>query len=141
MLTPSVAKLEIRHGVEGGAKGGKGGTSCVFGQAARHAVWRSLAEREDGEDANAPLFVVRRNRSFNPDALRHLIKSIADRAGVKKAYPYKFRHTSRSHICDPGVMFFLTVVAWGWQSGYGSSLRQDRRRLMSSKHIESKPGR
>ncbi len=27
--------------------------------AARRAVWRYLADREDGEDANAPLFLVK----------------------------------------------------------------------------------
>ena len=85
-------KLEIRHGLEGGAKGGKGRV-VYLGQTARHAVWRYLAEREDGEEPNAPLFTVRRNRAFNPGTLRHLIKNIAARAGVQKVYPHKFRNT------------------------------------------------
>jgi len=88
-------KLEIRHGVEG------------------------------GEGVNAPLFVVRRNRSFNSDALRHLIKSATERAGVKKAYPYKFRHTFAITYLRSGVMFVPTVAAWARQPGHGSSLCQD----------------
>jgi integrase/recombinase XerD len=108
-------KLEIRHGVEGGAKGGKGRV-VYLGKTARHAVWRYLAEREDGEDANAPLFVVGRNRSFNPDALRHLIKNIAERADVKKAYPHKFRHTfAITYLRSGGDVFTLQSLL-----GHGS---------------------
>jgi integrase/recombinase XerD len=77
---------------EGGAKGGKGWV-VYLGKTARHALWRYLAEREDGEEPNAPLFTVRRGRAFNADTLRHLIKGVAVEAGVKKAYPHKFRHT------------------------------------------------
>lgn len=69
-------KLEIRYGTEGGAKGGKDRV-VYFGKTARHALWRYLAEREDGEQVDAPLFVVRRGRPFTPSALRHLIKRIA----------------------------------------------------------------
>ena len=58
-------QLNIRHGEEGGAKGGKG-RIVYLGKTARHAVWRYLAEREDGEDPNAPLFVVRQYHRFNP---------------------------------------------------------------------------
>ena len=85
-------KLEIRHGTEGGAKGGKGRT-VYLGKTARHAVWRYLAGRADGEEASAPLFLVRQDHPFNASALRHLIKSIAARGDVKDAYPHKFRHT------------------------------------------------
>lgn len=85
-------RVEVKHGVQGGAKGGKGRT-VYLGKTARKAVWRYLAEREDGEDPDVPLFVVWGDRCFRPDSLRHLIKSIGNKAGVSKAYPHKFRHT------------------------------------------------
>jgi integrase/recombinase XerD len=108
-------KLEIRHGVEGGAKGGKG-RIVYLGKTARHAVWRYLASREDGEEIDAPLFVVSRNRRFNPDTLRHLIKSIARRADVKHAYPHKFRHTfAITYLRSGGDVFTLQALL-----GHGS---------------------
>jgi site-specific recombinase XerD len=64
-----------------------------LGKAARRAVWRYLVEREDANDPDAPVFVAQNGHTFNPDSLRHIIKNIADRAGVKNAYPHKFRHT------------------------------------------------
>lgn len=108
-------KLEIRHGTEGGAKGGKGRV-VYLGKTARHALWRYLAEREDGEQPDAPLFVVRRGRPFNPSALRHLIKSIASRAEVKDAYPHKFRHTfAITYLRSGGDIFTLQSLL-----GHGS---------------------
>jgi integrase/recombinase XerD len=62
---PQRGKFEIRHGVEGVAKGGKG-RMVYLGKTAKHALWRNLAERENGEAASAPLFVVRQGRPFNP---------------------------------------------------------------------------
>ncbi|MGB8984458.1 MAG: tyrosine-type recombinase/integrase, partial [Anaerolineales bacterium] len=108
-------KLEIRHGEEGGAKGGKG-RAVYLGKTARHAVWRYLAEREDGEEADAPLFTVRRGRPFCPSTLRHLIKSIAARAEVKDAYPHKFRHTfAITYLRSGGDVFTLQSLL-----GHGS---------------------
>lgn len=66
---PKRGKLEIRHGTEGGAKGGKG-RAVYLGKTARNALWRYLAQQEDGEDPNAPLFIVREGRPFNPSSLR-----------------------------------------------------------------------
>lgn len=87
-----------------------------LGKTARHAVWRYLAEREDGTDPNAPLFTVRRGRAFNPGTLRHLIKNIAARAGVKKAYPHKFRHTfAITYLRSGGDVFTLQTLL-----GHGS---------------------
>lgn len=108
-------KLENRHGVAGGAKGGKGRT-VYLGKTARHAVWRYLAGREDGEETSAPLFTVRRDRPFNPSGLRHLIKSMAARGDVKDAYPHKFRHTfAITYLRSGGDVFTLQSLL-----GHGS---------------------
>ena len=54
-------KMQVKHGRAGGAKGGKG--RIVFlGKATRRAVWRYLAERTDGDDPEAPLFLVKYDR-------------------------------------------------------------------------------
>ena len=57
-------KVNIRHGIGGGAKGGKGRVTYL-GKVSRKAVWRYLATREDGSDPKAPLFVSAGARPFN----------------------------------------------------------------------------
>ena len=74
-------KVEVKHGVRGGAKGGKG--RIVFlGKTARRAVWRYLASREDDDDPQAPLFLGRSDRIMTPSSLRQLIKNLAEKASV-----------------------------------------------------------
>jgi integrase/recombinase XerD len=108
-------KLDIKHGVEGGAKGGKG-RSVYLGKVSRQALWRYLQGREDGQDQEAPLFTVTRGRPFNPGALRQLIKRIGERAGVKDAYPHKFRHTfAVTYLRSGGDVFTLQSLL-----GHGS---------------------
>lgn len=103
-------KLEIKHGVEGGAKGGKG-RIVYLGKAASQAVWRSVNQREDKYDPSEPLFTVSRNRPFNPNTLRHMIKSISERANVKNAYPHKFRHTfAITYLRSGGDVFSLQAM-------------------------------
>ena len=64
-------RVDIKHGVVGGAKGGKG-RIVYLGKVARQAVWRYLADRDDGKDATAPLIVGKFNRPMNRDGLRQL---------------------------------------------------------------------
>jgi integrase/recombinase XerD len=75
-------RVNVRHGTPGGAKGGKG-HAVFLGKSARRAVWRYLAEREDGEDPEAPLFVTKFNRPLNKAELRHRVIT-ADAACMRR---------------------------------------------------------
>lgn len=103
-------RVEIKHGVIGGAKGGKGRT-VYLGKVARRTLWRYMAEREDADDPEAPVFLAQNGHPFNPDSLRQLIKSIAERAEVKNAYPHKFRHTfAITYLRSGGDIFTLQAL-------------------------------
>lgn len=106
----TTGKVEIKHGVIGGAKGGKG-RIVYLGKSTRRAIWKYFAEREDGNDPEAPAFLGIRDHSMNPNALRHLIVSIAKRAGVKNAYPHRFRHTMAiTYLRSGGDIFTLQTI-------------------------------
>jgi site-specific recombinase XerC len=100
-------RVEVKHGVIGGAKGGKGRT-VYLGKTTRNAMWYYLVDPEDANDPDAPVFLDQHGRHFNPGSLRQLIKDIADRAGVKDAYPHKFRHTfAITYLRSGGDIFTL----------------------------------
>lgn len=103
-------RVEVRHGRRGGAKGGKGRT-VFLGKAARRFAWRYLAEREDGEDPEAPLLVGKWDRPMNPTSLRQLIKRLAEKAGVRDCYPHRFRHTfAITYLRAGGDVFTLQAL-------------------------------
>ncbi len=104
-------KVTIRHGVGGGAKGGKG-RSVYLGKVARKAVWRYLAGREDGDDPDAPLFISQADRPFNKDSLRVLINRLGSRAEVQKTYPTNSDTPSRSPTCVLAGMFSRCNRCW-----------------------------
>jgi integrase/recombinase XerD len=91
-IDPKTGRVQVKHGLAGGAKGKKGRVAFL-GKTARRAVWRYLAEREDGEDPGAPLFLGKFERPMNKDVLRRLIKRLGERAGVSNCHPHRFRHT------------------------------------------------
>jgi integrase/recombinase XerD len=62
-------KVIVRHGIGGGSKGGKGRT-VFMGKSTRRALWRYLADREDSNDPNAPLFLGKSYRPMRKDGLR-----------------------------------------------------------------------
>ncbi len=59
-------RLEVKHGVRGGAKGGKG-RFVFLGKSARSAMWRYRSGREELDDA-APLFFAKYERPMNKNA-------------------------------------------------------------------------
>ena len=103
-------KVQVKHGRLGGAKGGKGRT-VFLGKAARRTLWRYLAEREDGEDPDAPLFLVKYDRPMNKNALRLLMAHLGNKAGVKKCHPHRFRHTfAITYLRSGGDLFTLQAL-------------------------------
>ncbi|MGA2821279.1 MAG: tyrosine-type recombinase/integrase, partial [Anaerolineales bacterium] len=114
-LDLKTGKVEIKNGVPGGAKGGKGRT-VYMGRSARRAIWHYLSKREDGRDQDAPLFLVSGNRLLRPNALLHVIEGIGKRAGVSSAFPHKFRHTfAITYLRSGGDVFTLQQIL-----GHGS---------------------
>ena len=100
-------KITIQPGFEGGAKGGKG--RLVFsGRTSRRAIWRYLAEREDGEESGVPLFQAKYSRPLSPNGLRQLISRLGQRAGISPCYPHRFRHTfAITYLRSGGDVFTL----------------------------------
>ena len=108
-------KVNVRHGVGGGAKGGKGRVTYL-GKVARKAVWRYLATREDGSDPKAPLFISAGDRPFNRDSLRILIRRLGERAQITHVHLHKFRHTfAITYLRSGGDVFTLQSLL-----GHGS---------------------
>ena len=108
-------KVDVKHGASGGAKGGKGRTVYI-GQGTRRALWRYLAQRDDGEDPEAPLFVGKFNRPLNSGSLRQVIVELGRKAQVSKCHPHKFRHTfAITYLRSGGDVFTLQALL-----GHGS---------------------
>jgi len=103
-------KVEVKHGQQGGAKGGKGRT-VFLGKAARSAVWRYLAHREENPDPAAPLFIGKFNRPLNRDGLRQMLGTLGEKAKIKKCHPHRFRHTfAITYLRSGGDVFTLQAL-------------------------------
>lgn len=103
-------KVIVEQGVIGGAKGGKGRTVFI-GKSSRRTLWRYLSSREDRDDPDSPLFLAIGDRKLTTNALRLLIKSLAEKAEVKDAYPHKFRHTfAITYLRSGGDVFTLQAL-------------------------------
>ncbi len=109
-LEMKTGKVDVRHGVPGGAKGGKGRTVYV-GKAAKRAIWRYLVTREDGEDPTAPLFAEKFDRPMNRNGLRRFLSRLGKKACVKKCHPHRFRHTfAITYLRSGGDVFTLQML-------------------------------
>ncbi|MFC2055707.1 tyrosine-type recombinase/integrase [Chloroflexota bacterium] len=64
--------------------------TVYMGKAARSALWLYVAERNDIEGV---LFRTVRGRPMNRNSIRQMVNSLGERAGVRNAYPHRFRHT------------------------------------------------
>jgi integrase/recombinase XerD len=104
-------KVEVKHGIQGAAKAGKGRT-VYLGKASHRAVWQYLSGREDGDQPDAPLFVARGDRAMRPNTLLQLISSIGKKANVPNAYPHKLRHTFAITYLRSGSA--RSCLKWSW---------------------------
>jgi integrase/recombinase XerD len=106
-LDIKTGKVIVQHGVAGGAKGRKG-RFVYLGKTARKSVWRYLASREDGEDADAPMFLGKFGRPMTKDTLRQVISALGEKAGIKGVHPHRFRHTfAITYLRSGGDLFTL----------------------------------
>lgn len=106
-LDPRTGRVEVKHGAAGGAKGGRG-RAVFLGRSARRSLWRYLAEREDGEDPDAPIFLGVHERPLNKNALRRMIARLGEKTGIRKCYPHRFRHTfAITYLRSGGDVFTL----------------------------------
>jgi len=132
-------RVSVRPGEAGKAKGGKG--RIVFiGKSARRFLWRYLAEREDGNEPDAPLFVGKLDRPFNRDALRQLIKSLGPRSVSGSVILIVFGIPLPSRIYAQAAIslrskHYSVMGVWTW-----SSTMPGLQRWISSRPIE-KPAR
>ena len=100
-------QVDVKHGQNGGAKGGKGRV-VYLGKTARRSLWRYLASRADGADQDAPLFVGKLHRRMNKGVLRQLVARLGEKAGVAHAHPHRFRHTfALTYLRSGGDVFTL----------------------------------
>lgn len=100
-------KVDVKHGQEGGAKGGKG-RHVYLGKVARRALWRYLLMREDVNDPKAPLFTLANDRRMRKTALLLLIKRLGAKVGIQKCYPHRYRHTfAITYLRSGGDIFTL----------------------------------
>jgi len=100
-------KIQVRHGIQGGAKGGKGRT-VYLGKVSRNALWRYLVIRDDNEDMLAPLLDGKFRHPLNRNALRRLLSRLGEKAKVANCYPHRFRHTfAITYLRSGGDVFTL----------------------------------
>jgi integrase/recombinase XerD len=78
-----------------------------LGAAARRAVWRYLAQR-DQTFPDDPLFLTQEGRAMDRNNIRHLLVALGERCGVNNVHPHRFRHTfAIQYLRNGGDIFTL----------------------------------
>lgn len=102
-------RLHIRHG-----KGDKE-RYAIMGNRTQKAIWRYLTTRLDAK-ANEPLFVSSNGTHLKRDNLYHMLTRLAEKAGVSKANPHRFRHTFAINFLRNGGNVFVLKELLGHSS-------------------------
>ncbi len=106
---PKRGRLHVRHG-----KGDKE-RYTVIGSRTQKAIWRYLADRENAKPGE-PLFASGRGTHLRRDNLYHMLSRIAEKAGVSKANPHRFRHTFAITFLRNGGNVFVLKELLGHES-------------------------
>jgi integrase/recombinase XerD len=82
-----------------------------LGKSARRAVWLYLAEREDGQDGQAPLFVTTGGKAMTKFSVGLVLRRLGKRAGVANVHPHRMRHTfAVCYLRNGGDVFTLQRI-------------------------------
>ena len=92
-----------------------GGQMTVYGKGGKtHTIiipeplWGDLISSRKHADDEAPVFRSRKGGSLHPSQVWRIVKTSAQRAGIKKAVsPHWFRHAHASHALDRGAKISL----------------------------------
>ena len=96
-----IARLKIEHvDLQTGAvhilphgSGQKTKPRVVYlGKSGKRAVWRYLANREE-TPGDEPLFLTHKGNPLRENQIRHLLRYLGERSGVRDCHPHRFRHT------------------------------------------------
>lgn len=103
-------RVEVKHGLVGGAKGGQGRT-VYLGRQTRHALWKYLTTREDKKFADRPLFLTKSHARMKPNGLRLVLNKLGEKAGVSHCHPHRLRHTfAITYLRSGGDVFTLQAL-------------------------------
>jgi len=82
--------------------------NVYLGSTARKAIWRYLADRDNTDDPDAPLFANQYGKPLHRHWLRRMIAEIGERANVANVHPHRFRYTfAIQYLRNQGDIFTL----------------------------------
>ena len=82
--------------------------SVYIGKRTQKALWQYLAHRQVLHSADSPVIATRDGDRFNRQYMHTLICRLGDRAGVRKCYPHRFRHSfATNYLRNGGDIYTL----------------------------------